>query len=316
MRKIIGVILFLTACNTHDMNFDSYLHQYWLLNDNTIIDIYRLSDTDAKELILNANQKSETDSFTIGDYIVINGQESPSLVHLDDIKKVSDVGIQPTSTFFKFEKDGSNFLKRRFDHQKDFLNHEELSLQYDAESLVDLEKHFYQNKPSIYDLEKNFLGILAFCGEYMCDKLSGDWKLIYPNNDSLNWYPTIEVGDDVYDVFRNFTEGLLEFPDGDFAQIILQDSILFEEPKEVFREINGFPSSHKEVYQTLNKQALMALKESQPNWTLLEEQPEDKNLSVWELENGNVLLSDRLLSKGLIFKSRSDYTLFKSTFDQ
>lgn len=212
---------------------NSLLKVYELLNDDTYIEVYDLNFEEFQEFLLSAKIKKEgsIQYFERDDGTIIiddNKNEDGTLMFktLDDYRKTQEVGFKSTSLYFHYEPSFTNFFNNRFDHIENLkkeLNLLEFHVDFQLESLQFIEQrmHFKSYKRR-QDVEKLFLGLLAYSGECYIKTANGKWCLdCYNYQDIGSWKPLIEISSNrVIDIFGWFHEGLFIYFENQYMPTI------------------------------------------------------------------------------------------------
>lgn len=298
------------------IDLDNYLHQNWLLNDASVIDVYKLSINE-KELVLRDKKYDKNqDTLQVGGYTFVNNETGILLFKTNDFELLKVVGIKPTTPYFQFEMNGDAFVKNRFQYLENSSLLQSLKLDYTDESIRILERHIHENGYSKIALEKQFLALLAFCGEYLCDKLSGNWYIHYADESNPSWYPYIKANGIYYDVFSNFHEGLFEGIDIP-PIIILQESNLASLKQKKLFNIELLPEAVQNIdFKELGLIELEELKKQNVDIELIQEIPENNNFALYKISNGQFLMSDQAFTKGMLFNSKEDYDKFYASIKE
>ena len=297
--------------NKTHIDTDPYLKCHWLLKDQSMIEVFRLSTQEAEQLSQDQEQHIRQDTIHLTNHVLLSDLPEYILLKNDDLDKLSRHGRAASTVFFTYHPDGKDFIDNRQKRIESSPLIQSLSLTLDESGLHMLERYFYEQKPSRLEIKKYFLDILAFCGEIMCQTLHGEWFLMYQTPGNPSWYPVIKVKDRYYDVFANFHESLLEYDEGDFPTIILQPTNQIDPPQTNFLN-RAFLSGDLQSldFKQLNISQIEHLKRQSSDWAHVSAFPTDDRFDVYRLKNQEILLIDKAHQYGLLFKSEEDYQIF------
>lgn len=226
---------------------------------------------------------------------------------------MQNIGLSATSAYFNYEKDALNFLKKREYLAKQVAVKFNLNQDFDESSINKLNRLLGQGEISEFEVQKYFLNILAYCGEYMCKKVKGNWKIVYDDYSEKSWYPVIEAEKMCYDVFRDFYEELVEpfgYEEG-IPTIILQDSVPFVEEKlskkEIYRN-NGLTHPPESFFEIVEGENIPSLLKHKVKQLVVKEL--SSNFPVWLLDTQQILLINQNKPNGILFDSLEDFEQF------
>ena len=297
--------------NKTPINSDHFLKCHWLLKDQSIIEVFRLSAYEAEQLAYDHEQKIKPDTTRLPDHVLLSDLPEYVLLEKDDLDKLSQHGRAASTVFFAYTPDGQEFINNRQNRIKNSTLIQSLSLTFDESGLQMLEKYFYEQKPSRIEVKKHFLDILAFCGEIMCQTLNGDWFLMYQTPGNPSWYPVIKAEDRYYDVFADFHESLLEYDKGDFPTIILQSTNQIEPPNGNFLNRAFLSGDFQELdFKEINASQITALKQRITDWAYISSFPTNDQFDLYLLNGQQILLIEKNQQSGLLFNSNEDYQIF------
>lgn len=210
-----------------------YLQVYRLLRDNTVVRIFDVTPDESRRL------EAVWTPDTVGDYDCFVGPDQKVLIKFgsddnaiyenkDTFNKLLRVGLRSSSSiYFMYCPSASEFMAKKASFIQDLfavlgVTHE--SMNYTRNSIQKLESALMARRfKARQEVQRCFLGILAYCGETLCHVYNAKWHIkskdaTLPDPD---WEVAIEIRPGVvWDSFADLHENLFVFDGNVFLPLV------------------------------------------------------------------------------------------------
>jgi hypothetical protein len=207
---------------------DKYLKSYRKLRDGDVLELYDLSPAEAdtlKNIWVKTVYGNREWFESPKKQIMLVTEEGNGLIYpsLEVFQKVEQVGFEPCSTFFSYCPSFKIFITRKEDLIRDLL----VSLNLDLAGATDTKdkivvlERILQDKgfTERHQVQKLYLGILAYCGEALCSQLDAKWDCV--EKDTAGWEPVLKnKSGELIRAFVDLDENIMCYLEGRFFPML------------------------------------------------------------------------------------------------
>lgn len=192
-----------------------------MLNDDSIVELLDLSRKQLEEISSNWLEGTFLDNRTFtgpNDEFLIVFKEGGGAVYKDIevFKKIRATGMKSSYAYFMFCPIAEDFVKNKEKFKNQLFTQLRIprdEMNYTFESFQKLEDILHRQRfEARQEIERYFLGILAYCGDTVCAVEGGEWylKSTDPSMPDTDWEPLIKLGTgETIDCFVDLADSLL-----------------------------------------------------------------------------------------------------------